>query len=79
MTTCRSCGAPIEWTRSPLGRPQPVDIGAAPDGNLIVAQGKSRPATDADRKVGLPLRRSHFSTCPHGAEWRKRQRPESPP
>jgi hypothetical protein len=80
MSTCRSCGAPVIWLRMrPSGKRMPVDAKAAPDGNVFA---------DLDAGIGVvltgsldmltpdePLYRSHFATCPHAGDWRRRAAP----
>lgn len=83
---CRSCGAPIRWgTNGATGKPIPID--AAPDpqrGNVSAYQdatsGKTiltvltAPKAAAMRAADVPLHLSHFATCPHAGQWRKKNR-----
>jgi len=68
---CRSCGALILWARTEAGRRIPLDAYPHPVGNLVldVRAGRVRVAdlrTDDVRYL------SHFATCPHASEHRKR-------
>jgi hypothetical protein len=75
MTTCRSCGAEIEWVETMSGKSMPLDVGEAPSearhGVFAVVAGKARTYTDADRKLARERRTSHFATCPDASDWRK--------
>lgn len=70
MSSCRSCGAPIEWARTPKGKRIPLDVEPRPDGNLAFVAGELVNA------AGLPpeveRRVSHFATCPNAAQHRRR-------
>jgi hypothetical protein len=83
VTTCRSCGAPIEWAITDNERRIPLDPGEHADGRLVDVGWlhghplvvsltgdqleRLRAATDAD----VQLRRSHFQTCPDAGVWRR--------
>lgn len=80
MSTCRSCGAAVQWGRiEPSGKAVPLDPEPQPDGNLIVVRAtydargnlapvvrvvKGDPGPDVQRFV------SHFVTCPQAELWR---------
>ena len=67
VTTCRSCGAPIEWAVSPAGKRLPLDVAFGP-GNLLLDQhGVARVVRD-----GEGTRRSHFASCPNAGQHRRR-------
>lgn len=71
MANCKSCGAEIEWVEGErTGKPMPLDVGAKPDGNLVVVNGKARAFTAEDGKLHRERRTSHFATCPDAKEWR---------
>jgi hypothetical protein len=76
MSTCRSCGAPIEWAR--IGEKAiPLDVGTVDDGNLevLATMPDGSPVVHrlehGEAPMG-PRRRSHFATCPQAGEWRRR-------
>lgn len=77
---CRSCRAPIVWTRTEHGKRMPVDARAdpsaarstfalrdltSPEGPLAVAM------TRAQAPAGERLYVSHFATCPDSAQHRR--------
>lgn len=78
---CKRCHAPIRWAKSDTtGKVMPVDPHPADDGNIyVVAFEDGTPIvgvakTPADVPASEPLRyTSHFATCPHAAEFRKKQ------
>jgi hypothetical protein len=72
ISSCRSCGAPVEWVKSNSGKLMPLDVGDVENGNLTVANGVARGRRDEDDIAARPRRRSHFSTCPHALAWRTR-------
>lgn len=70
MSTCRSCGATIEWAITAKGHRIPLDPGDHDNGNIIVDnRGQATYVADRDR----PLRRSHFASCPNAGRHRKRR------
>lgn len=58
MARCKSCGAHIEWQKTARGSVMPVD----PKYVVIVT----------DNGQVVKGRISHFATCPHADEHRKR-------
>jgi hypothetical protein len=82
VSACRSCGKPIEWAVTQLGRRMPLDHGLHPDGRVAVV-GATENGTPLVvtlgvddlalvRELGTPkLRRSHFQTCPDADRWRR--------
>lgn len=76
---CRSCGRPIHWAVSERwGTKMPIDVNPVPDGNvqLIMGAAGALLARIASTPRNLPpgaLRyTSHFATCEHAAQWKKR-------
>jgi hypothetical protein len=67
IRACRSCQAAVEWVVTINGKPMPLDLGLQLDGNLVVGSDGIARATE-DR----PARRSHFATCPHAHQHRRR-------
>ena len=82
MATCSSCGAPVVWVKTPLGKKMPLDEKPIPYKQN--PEGKDFLVTDRGETVRCDLvfegpptgtaRRSHFATCPNAANFRKRGR-----
>lgn len=75
---CSTCGAPIEWARTAkAGKAIPLDLGEYSTGNLDVIRREDGTAVvqvlplDEARKIGRPLRRSHFASCPDADRHRR--------
>ena len=69
-TTCRSCGAPIEWRQTAAtGKLIPLDLEPRTDGNLVVTGGLASQAKMFDPPESRRV--SHFATCPQAAKWRR--------
>jgi hypothetical protein len=83
VSTCRSCGAAIIWTRTAAGdKPMPVDAKPVDGGNVLLSRGPAGIGTPTSTVVGKtiqpnlfgddsPRYTSHFSTCPHADSHRK--------
>lgn len=84
MALCRSCEAPIIWTRTTRGELMPIDADPVPDGNVVltgrqvesrtggyVPESKVEAATITLFDDGATRYLSHFATCPHAGEWRR--------
>jgi hypothetical protein len=69
-TTCRSCGADIFWAETARGARMPID---AKGEARVVLEGEP----GAQRAVVRQTYVSHFATCAHAAEHRKRK--DTPP
>jgi hypothetical protein len=85
---CRSCGAPVDWTRTTAGTAMPVDaepveagtiqlvhsaVGRPPAARFVAADERAElERQDERRGERLRLFVSHFSTCPHSDKWRRR-------
>ena len=74
VTTCSSCGAPVEWIRNArTGKLAPIDVDPVPDGNVLVDDVYGERVYRVVRAPrGALLRTSHFATCPDANEWRKK-------
>jgi len=77
MSTCRSCGARIEWVQTSKGKAMPLDPTPTPDGTVVVRAGVghvigqlSSIQVCADERRYAP----HWATCPQASEWRGRGR-----
>lgn len=78
VAICKSCSDPIIWARTEAGRRMPVDAEPVPNGNIELVGGPVptaivRPGqTTAAAATGVPLRTSHFATCPRADKHRRR-------
>ncbi|MGH3476019.1 MAG: hypothetical protein ACRDQD_04190 [Nocardioidaceae bacterium] len=75
MSTCRSCGAPIQWAKTAMGKAMPLDAEPSPNGNVHL-HGDVAVVLVADdigrvRATGARLYLSHFVTCPDAQKWRR--------
>jgi hypothetical protein len=85
---CHKCSAGIYWLRSvptektPEPKLAPIDIKPNARGNLVISRelGLYRKATGNEREMarinGKNLYISHFVTCPHAREFRKKKTTE---
>lgn len=72
MSRCRSCDEPIEWAVTTNGKRIPLDLGEYEDGNIILdASGVAHVVV----APALPLRRSHFVSCPNAEQHRRARHP----
>ena len=79
--TCRSCGAPIIWRRTPTGGRIPLDADPRPnDGNVLdygdelaIVVLSHAGLVPLDAAPGGTLRVSHFATCPDAAKHRRKK------
>jgi hypothetical protein len=72
--SCRSCGAPIVWAKTPRGKAMPLDATPAADGNIVLEEDNAgaiaHVRTAAFGGVGV-FHKSHFATCPNANQHRK--------
>lgn len=70
---CRSCGRHILWAETVTGNRTPLDCEPAPDGAVMIVDGKAVVLTAAMKaeKIEGPRYLSHFQTCPKAAAHRK--------
>ncbi len=89
MIVCRSCGAEIEWAKTPAGKNIPLDKEPEVDGNILVSMRGIglAPLAIAQSKEQIELLKSqakasgqlhvlfksHFATCPDHAKFRKKR------
>jgi len=78
-STCRSCGAPIVWARTPAGKLMPLDVTPTTAGNVILHMGPERgqatahveTAAESATRRAHPIPAAqlayvpHFATCPN--------------
>ena len=90
MSACKGCGEPIKWIRSNRGKLIPCDpepevmyLKPMPPGEritLILEDGSTVSGYRADRYESGTLKTegylSHFGTCPHAEQFRKKARGE---
>lgn len=82
MANCSSCGAPIVWVKTPLGKMMPLDeklirYKQNPEGKDFLVSDRGETIRCDLVFEGLPTgmaRRSHFVTCPNADKFRKRGR-----
>ncbi len=83
MSTCKGCGAPIDWIRTTEGRYMPVDpepvfivMGGDPD-YFITDEGAmliGRRALPEEERPGLEVAFiPHWKTCPDAGRFRRRR------
>jgi len=73
---CRSCGKEIIWVRTAAtGALMPLDPDPAPDGNVVLVDGKAHVMSGElfDPVLEGSRYKSHFATCPNAAKHRKRK------
>lgn len=79
MSTCRSCGAVINWIETKKGKKMPVDPGDiefddAESGDVLVSELGDVVYVKEGSKNEHPHQKyyiSHFATCPQADDWRK--------
>lgn len=77
-TLCRSCKARIFFAKTANGSQMPLDFDPVPDGNVMVNEEgvalvlkKADLFSEAVQLPEMPRYKSHFSTCPAAAHYRK--------
>jgi hypothetical protein len=74
---CRSCGAPLIWGVTMQGRRMPVD--AQPVGKRIVLEPANTGHEDLPPLATVvDVYASHWETCPHADQHRKKKLPAQP-
>lgn len=70
MNRCRSCNAEIIWATFDSGRRVPLDAKPVENGTIALDGERARVLI---RGETAPRRyRSHFVSCPHAGQWRKK-------
>lgn len=78
--TCSGCGAAVVWALTPSGGKSPLDREPAETGNVmlirvdhigLMAITLSKEGLQLARDHGLPLRLSHFATCPEREQFQR--------
>jgi hypothetical protein len=70
MATCRGCEAPIEWAMTDAGKSMPLDAAPSSTGTWVFMGGKTRKATNEDKRLARPLYRPHWASCPAAPSFR---------
>lgn len=68
---CRACGCVIRWAKSENGRPIPLDIAPAADGNIVIRPGPIAHVLKKDEEPTAATFKSHFATCPERDRFKK--------
>lgn len=79
---CGTCKAQVVWALTPTGAKAPIDREPAETGNVLLlaptgfgqplAVTLSQDGLEHARAQAVPLRLSHWATCPDKQEWRER-------
>lgn len=70
MSTCKSCGAPVQWAKTSSGKAIPIDPMPREDGNIqLVDYGSYLGALVGAAGSGSHV--SHFATCKNANGHRK--------
>ncbi|MHB8867457.1 MAG: hypothetical protein ACYC6T_08120 [Thermoleophilia bacterium] len=82
MATCKSCGVEILWVVTKSGKRMPLDAEPHPAGNIVIddvlpphtptAHVLDGHALGLAWAAKVPVRFSHFATCPEAAQHRRR-------
>ena len=72
---CSRCPQRIVWAKTATGKSMPVDVEPAGDGNIVLIETRGGTQAivvkNATEFPDLKRYRSHFSTCPAAAAFRK--------
>lgn len=77
MSQCRSCGAAIDWVKTPQGKNMPVEgdyikYEDLQPGEVIISDGGIVYKKVAGHNLpSVKGRISHFAVCPQAGEWRR--------
>jgi hypothetical protein len=73
LSYCRSCNACIVWVETETGKKMPLDHAAVLSGNIILVNRLAH-VIKASEVVpeGTPRFKSHFATCVHAKQHRKK-------
>lgn len=83
MSLCSSCNRPVEWVRTTLGRPMPLDpeyLTVLPDrdGDTVITTDGGETLRGVRVEASIPGavrgRISHFATCPSVEKHRRAKR-----
>lgn len=71
-TFCNSCGAKIFFAKTPAGKEMPIDLEPSIEGNIDLSSGEAVVVKRSDFFPVAPLYISHFATCPHAGQHRRK-------
>lgn len=60
---CRACGAVIRWAKTENGRPIPLDVAPAADGNIVIRPGPIAHVLKKSEEPTAATFKAHFATC----------------
>lgn len=79
---CKTCRAPIVWSLTPAGARAPIDLEPVEGGTVLLLAPTgfggplsvvlSKNALEVARGNRLPLRMSHWASCPDREAWREK-------
>ncbi len=71
---CRTCKAQVIWVKTEKGRSMPVDVDPVDGGNIMLMEHYGQPpiARMVAPVEGVKCYVSHFATCKHADQHRKR-------
>jgi hypothetical protein len=75
LAQCGSCNGAVIWASTSNGKSMPVDAVPVEDGNVEVLRAGGRVVATIHGQapmIPVPLRKSHFATCPNADQHRKR-------
>jgi hypothetical protein len=70
---CRSCGAAIQWAITEAGKKMPLDYVPDPNGRVVFVDRERVRVLGAEELTTAQRYTSHFATCPHAGEHRRRR------
>lgn len=75
MNACRSCKAPVLWTRTAAGKAMPLDPEPNPAGNVVLVKGVAvvlgKRAAEGVAAVEGTRYMPHWATCPNAKEHKR--------
>jgi hypothetical protein len=72
ISECRTCKAEIIWTVTTNGKKMPVDAEPDAAGTFVLTEGMNGVFAKVDNAYSGPKHQSHFATCAHAAEHRRK-------
>lgn len=78
VASCKSCGAPIRWTKTSRGKNMPIDEKPSEGGDFAVLPDTDPPEVEwlSSRSKTThpgPFFTSHFATCPNADQHRRKK------
>lgn len=73
LAKCKTCGASIRWVKMlASGSANPLDAEPSEKGNVMIQGDRGITMSRDEAPDGEPLYLSHFATCPHSKEHRRK-------